>query len=114
MTEQVFDPISRRHVATILFRIELRKPDGNPKPIAIVRGVPAGLIGVYGPDGVPLTPDKAQVRAALPHCYRAAFDRDDAFWFTKDDHLGNATCYLRGARGRVLGSIWATPYLFQG
>ena len=96
---------------TVLFRIELRKPDGNPKPIGIARGVPAGLIGFYGTGDVPMTPDTRQVREMLPHCYRAAFDRDGAFWFDTDS---NATSYLRGTRRKVLGSIWATPYQFDG
>lgn len=94
-------------MTAILFRIELRKPDGNPKPIAIVRGVKAALAGAWcKARQTPFAPDKAQVRDALPHYYRKAFDRDGGFWFTDD---GNAVSYLRGARHHHLAAIWATP-----
>lgn len=96
-----------QHHPTVLFRVELRKPDSNPKRIAVARAIEAALCGAWHAAlGVPLTVHRDCICEALPHYLRAAFDRDDSFWW---DDMGNGYCTLRGARGRVLGTVWLTP-----
>ena len=101
----------------LLFKIELWRPDENPRWIASVKPVEAGLVGVYV-NGVPYAPDKAAIRDALPHYLRKAFDRAagtdtrGGFWFDTNDR---AYCKLTPSKGRggVLATIWATPYHFE-
>lgn len=94
---------------TVLFNVQLRKPDGNSEYIATVKGVEAGCIGYYA-QGIPYKPDNTAIEQALPHHYRKAFARSQGnFWFDTKD---NATLILYGSRGKVLITIWATPYEF--
>ena len=97
-----------------MFKIELRKPYGNPKWIADVRSIEAMLVGYYDENSIPRdensiprAPDPQEVMNALPWCYRRAYATASNFWFCDN---GNATCHLYGARHRYLGAIWATPY----
>jgi hypothetical protein len=80
---------------TTLYKIELRRPDRNPKHLAIVRDVNG-------------CPDHRQLRDALPRAWREGFMH--THWLR--DPYG-MFAVVRGARGRVLGSIWATPYEFN-
>lgn len=95
---------------TVLFKVELRKPDENPKYIGTVKGVEAGVIGYYH-EGKPYAPDRDAIEQALPACYRKAFQRSGGnFWFDTKD---NATLTLCNPRHKVLATIWATPYDFK-
>jgi hypothetical protein len=59
-----------------------------------------------------IVPDTKALRDALPHYWRAAFDRAQTFWYTRD---GNNRAYapLYDTRGRKLVTIYATPYRFE-
>lgn len=72
-------------------------------------------------NGRHLIPDYAAIRAALPHYHRAAFDRARTWWFPLALHSAisglldlknSATKSLYDAKGRLLGTLYATPYLF--
>lgn len=63
-----------------------------------VPAVPAMIAGIYR-DGNVWTPDKAAVRAGLPHRYRAAFDRDGLFWWPKETNR-QGYCELVTRRGK--------------
>lgn len=56
-----------------------------------------------------MTPDRDAIRAALPHYWRAAFDRS-TMWHTADSLRANCTLYT--ARGRLIGSIYCDGYEF--
>ena len=74
-------------------------------------------------DGKHLVPDYAAIRDALPHYHRKAFDRIRNWWFPVTLHsdlsgildMKNAcNAQLHDSKGRLLGTIYATPYLFDG
>lgn len=93
--------------------------------VAVVRGVrDDGTFHAYhmDKDGTHYVPDYAAVRDALPHCHRKAFDRVRNWWFPATLHSAlsgtrrkknacNAQMY--DAKGRLLGTLYATPYLFD-
>ena len=91
---------------TVLFRIELRKPDKNPTWIANIKAVEAELIGYYA-NGKPWKVDKDAVLDVLPCKYKKAYKRSSQFWY--DEHR-NAHCELDDLRGKLLVSIIAVPY----
>ena len=73
-------------------------------------------------DGKHLTPDYAAIRAALPHYHRKAFDRVLNWWFPVTlrselsgllDQRNACNAQLHDRKGRLLGTIYATPYLFD-
>lgn len=83
-----------------------------------VRAVPSLGITGHLRNGVLVVPDVDAVRECLPHYYRKAFDRaGQAFWFTSEAGKGAdnspAYCTLYSARGRLLNTLYATPYEFN-
>lgn len=73
-------------------------------------------------DGAHYVPDYAAIRDALPHYHRKAFDRVRNWWFPVTLHSAlsgildqknacNAQMY--DAKGRLLGTLYATPYLYD-
>lgn len=92
----------------LLFELTLSKPVKGFS--ATVGAQPSGLVGVYR-QGVPYEPDRAAIRAALPHYYRAAFDRNKgSFWFERDREECNAYLTLYDRRGKHLNTIYANAY----
>lgn len=78
-----------------------------------------GIVGHHF-KGQILKPCAHMVRAALPHYYRAAFDRAaGAWWFSQDKRdqgsTGLCTPYLtlRDKRGRWINTLYAIPYDFD-
>lgn len=73
-------------------------------------------------DGKHLIPDYAAIRDAIPHYHRKAFDRAGTWFFPITlnsalsgipDRKNAASLYLSDARGNPLGTLYATPYLFD-
>ena len=71
-------------------------------------------------DGKHLVPDYAAIREALPHYHRAAFNRAGSFWFPLTlrstlsgilDNKNACSVSLYTTRGRLIGTIYATPFL---
>lgn len=69
-----------------------------------------------------MVPDYAAIREALPHYWRKAYDRAGGFWFPATLHSplsglmdpsNAAHMNLLGSRGKHLGTLYATPYLYQ-
>lgn len=72
--------------------------------------------------GKHLVPDYAAIRAAIPHYHRKAFDRAGTWFFPITlhsalsgilDKLNAASLTLNDSKGRLLGTLYATPYLFD-
>lgn len=73
-------------------------------------------------EGKHLVPDYAAIRDAIPHYHRKAFDRA-AMWFFPvtlhsalsgiPDRMNAASLDLSDVRGKPLGTLYATPYLFD-
>lgn len=80
-----------------------------------VHAVPSpGITGNLCPErGAVVVPDRQAVRHALPHYYRAAFDRAGAWWFDRHDSFKPAHVTLRNTRGRYLTTVYAIPYTFN-
>jgi len=96
-------------MATVMFKIELRKLNGGSKQIANVKGVERKLIGYWHIDR-PYGVDETAIHDALPIPYRKAYERSSQFWY---DEKGNASCYLKDAQNkRLLAILQATPYEF--
>lgn len=91
-----------------------RHPKGFGKPC--VKAVRAKLAGNLCPEtGEIVRPDTQAVREALPHYYRAAFDRAIGFWFRSvpgGDCFKPAYVTLRNSRGKYLNTLYAIPYSF--
>lgn len=97
----------------------------KPRKIAVTRSVRAVLTGVYSEaESDIVTPDYAAIREALPHYWRAAWDRRVSFWYLKDAKLyANGAVYpphgnhaytdLRNTRGKVIATIRAEAFLFS-
>ena len=67
-----------------------------------------GIIGHY--DGRDIVkPNSAQVRAALPYRFRAAFDRANGYWFDKNRNDAPAICDLYSTRGKLLVKLYLQP-----
>ncbi len=75
-----------------------------------------------GRTGKHLVPDYAAIRNALPHYHRAAYDRVRNWWYPVTLHsdlsglldMKNAcNTQLYDRKGRLLGTLYATPYLFD-
>jgi hypothetical protein len=85
--------------------------DGVVRCKATVSAREAGLIGDYR-RGVPYQPLESEVRAALPHRYRAAFDRA-LKWWQRADMSGRSLplmCELHRASDHApMGTLFATP-----
>ena len=73
-------------------------------------------------DGKHLVPDYAAIRDAIPHHHRKAFDRAGTWFFpvtmhsalsSAIDRKNAASLYLSDAKGKPLGTLYATPYLFD-
>ena len=73
-------------------------------------------------NGKHLTPDYAAIRAAIPHYHRKAFDRAGKWWFPLTLHSAlsgipdaknSAGLTLHDSKGRILGTLYATPYLYD-
>jgi hypothetical protein len=71
-------------------------------------------------DGKHLRPDYAAIRQALPHYHRKAFDRAGGWWFPLTMRQAISHCIivdnacsltLTDRRGRLLGTIYAIPYI---
>ena len=97
-----------------LYKLSLLYPvKGFGKPS--VRSSPtAGLAGHLNPEtGALVGPSLEDVREALPHYWRRAFDRHRHVWFqdAPDDKV--ATIRLYGSRGQVLNVVLAVPYVFS-
>lgn len=76
--------------------------------------IETGLVGHWDDiAGTIVRPDMAAIRQCLPHYYRAAFDRAQCFWYPHEASLINAYMILRGSRGQVLNTLYATPYHFN-
>lgn len=117
--------------ATILYEVELHlnnrkrllhlQPSG--RKIAVVHAKESwAFVSRHYIQGQYLEPDYAAIRAALPYRYRAAFDRITRWWFPASllktvsetpDHHNYCRAELWGSRGRYLGCIYATPYVFR-
>ena len=72
--------------------------------------------------GKHFVPDYAAIRAALPYYHRAAYDRVRSWWYpiTLHSYLSGildaknaCSTQLYASNGRLLGTIYATPYLFD-
>lgn len=72
--------------------------------------------------GKHLVPDYAAIREALPHQHRKAYDRAGRWWFPVTlhselsglpDQRNACSRTLRDAKGRLLGTLYATPYLYD-
>jgi hypothetical protein len=77
---------------------------------AEVPAKPVGIVGDYH-NGTPYQPDTDDVRAALPHAYRRAFDRA-ALWWQQNSMSGRHMPLMRelyGVNGKPLGTLFATP-----
>lgn len=73
-------------------------------------------------NGKHLVPDYAAIRDAIPHQHRKAFDRAGNWWFPLTlhsalsgilDKLNAASLTLHDSKGRLLGTLYATPYLAE-
>ena len=73
-------------------------------------------------NGKHLTPDYTAIRAAIPHYHRKAFDRAGGWRFPLTlnsalsgitDAKNAASLTLNDSRGRLLGTLYATPYLYD-
>ena len=73
-------------------------------------------------NGKHLVPDYAAIRAAIPHYHRKAFDRAGNWWFPVTlrsalsgiiDQKNAASLTLTDSKGRLLGTLYATPYLAE-
>lgn len=71
-------------------------------------------------NGKHMRPDYAAVRRALPHYHQKAFDRAQGWWFPLTLRQAVSHCImldnacsltLTSSRGRLLGTIYATPYI---
>lgn len=117
---------------TILYRVTfVASPKGNhlhSRPyehqIATVKAVEdrTTVYAYHMDDGKHLIPDYAAIRDAIPHYHRKAFDRAVMWFFPVTlnsalsgipDRKNAASLYLSDARGNPLGTIYATPYLFD-
>lgn len=117
---------------TYLYSVKLSRPvlgeDGRPsgewitRPLCTVHARETDTFFAYHLlDGKHLAPNEEEIVAALPHYLRRAFARGQ-WWFPKTllapttglpDDRNAATHSLLGARGRFLGKVLATPYLFS-
>jgi len=93
------------------------------KRVAVVRGMEDSdtFRAYHLHNGKHYVPDYAAIRAALPHYYRAAFDRaKNRFWYSMTlarelnhviyrDNACNVQLYT--TRGKLIGTVYATPYL---
>lgn len=68
-----------------------------------VEGDECALVGTWH-EGKPYRPNKAQFRAALPARWRAAFDREQAFWHDKDGP--QCTISLSDRRGNYVATVY--------
>ena len=73
-----------------------------------------------GSDGKHYVPDYEAIRAALPHQHRKAFDRIVSWWFpttlrsaisTTVEPRNACSAQLYDAKGRLLGTVYAAPFL---
>ena len=73
-------------------------------------------------NGKHLTPDYTAIRAAIPHYHRKAFDRAGGWRFPLTlnsalsgitDAKNAASLTLNDSKGRLLGTLYATPYLYD-
>ena len=73
-------------------------------------------------NGKQLTPDYTAIRAAIPHYHRKAFDRAGGWRFPLTlnsalsgitDAKNAASLTLNDSKGRLLGTLYATPYLYD-
>lgn len=82
----------------------------------------SGTFRAYHLDnGKHMTPDYAAIRNAIPHQHRKAFDRAGPWFYPMTlhsalsgilDKLNAASLTLTDSRGRLLGTLYATPYLY--
>lgn len=95
-----------------LYDVTVRTPYGHKThKLAVVKAVRAAT--PYGGNWFKgaadfLTPDKAAIRAALPHYWRKAFDRNPTCWHTSESLHAHMT--LHGYRGQVLATIACDGY----
>ena len=93
-------------------------------PVATVKAIEdSETFAAYHLDsGKHLVPDCAAIREAIPHQHRKAFDRAGKWWFPSTlhsamsgnlDRLNAASLTLTDSRGRLLGTLYATPYLAE-
>ncbi|UFS66929.1 hypothetical protein LO749_20765 [Paracoccus denitrificans] len=93
-------------------------------PVATVHAVEdsTSFTAYHLDNGKHLVPDYAAIRAAIPHQHRKAFDRAGRWWFPLTlrsalsgvlDRLNAASLTLTDSKGRVLGTLYATPYLAE-
>lgn len=94
------------------------------RQIATVKAIEDGTTfrAYHLDDGKHLIPDYAAIRDAIPHYHRKAFDRAGPWFFPLTLHsalsgildpMNAASLYLSDARGNPLGTLYATPYLFD-
>jgi hypothetical protein len=101
---------------TLLYSLHLsRHPKGFGKPSVYPRVKHEGIHGHTDPaTGELVVPNFAEVREALPHYYRAAFDRTGAqYWFDANKPLVPCHLTLRNSRGKYLNTLYAIPYNFE-
>lgn len=73
-----------------------------------VDGDECAIVGSWH-NGKPYRPNREQFRAALPYRWRAAFDREQAFWHSKEGGAEQCKISLSDARGRYLATIYCQP-----
>ena len=74
---------------------------------ASVGATESGLVGAYC-DGAPYRPDESAVRALIPYRWRAAFDRNRAWWWPNETGVRPwAYRSLHDRNGKHLTTIYA-------
>lgn len=72
--------------------------------------------------GKHIVPDYGAIREAIPQYHRKSFDRAGAWFFPLTlhsslsgilDKLNAASFTLHDSKGRLLGTLYATPYLYD-
>jgi hypothetical protein len=93
--------------------------------IATVRGIEdPKTVTAYHMDhitGMHMVPDYAAIRAAIPYNHRKAYDRALTWWFPAInsqltgimDRKNACSRTLYDRKGKLLGTLYATPYLYD-
>jgi hypothetical protein len=87
---------------------------GNTTPLATVHAVESpGIAGVYDPvSGKICVPDPDAIRQALPHQWRAAWDRQKlGFWYREQNSMAHKELYR--STGERLATIWVRAYYLE-
>lgn len=98
-----------KQMTALTFNVQLNRHGG----IVCKAEVPAHEAGIVGDwyEGKPYQPSRAEVRAAIPFQYRAAFDRSIGWWqeSTMSGRLMPLKMDLLSLKRQPLGTLYATP-----